>query len=168
MVLPGILGLAIIVFGIGIYACSPSIPVAIALPASFLVLHIGGGGGGNNFSICRRSSLHCNFVCTSVNALARCGQPQALDGAGGHLPSDDMLSVINSPNRYDAVEWFHQILMVAGAAIVGWVIVKRGRVRMAFRGLPLDCRCPFSLGDWAMVCARFSPYRWPALRPSEE
>ena len=45
-----------------------------------------------------------------------------------------LLSVVNSPNRYDAVEWFHQILMVAGAAVVGWVTVERGRVRMALRG----------------------------------
>ena len=131
MVLAGILGLASIVFGIGLYACSPSIPVAIALPASFLVLHVGGANAGNNFSIadvvlfiaalCALPLMHWRDAVNLKRWMVLVAIYQATT----------LLSVVNSPNRYDAVEWFHQILMVAGAAIVGWVIVKRGRVQIA-------------------------------------
>ena len=64
MVLAGILALACAVFGIGLYVCAPSIPVAIALPASFLVLHVGGAGGGNNFSI-----ADLNLASVMIRAL---------------------------------------------------------------------------------------------------
>ncbi len=147
MALASILTLASIIFGIGLYACAPSVLVAIALPASFLVVHIGGGGVGNNFSI-----------ADAVLFIASlCALPLMYWGGAVNLKrwmvlvavyqATTLLSVVNSPNRYDAVEWFHQILMLAGAAIVGWVTAERNRVRMAFRGYVLIAA---ALSVWAI------------------
>jgi len=42
-----------------------------------------------------------------------------------------LFSVLDHPNRYDSVEWFHQLILVAGSAIVGYVIVDRGSAKQA-------------------------------------
>ena len=134
MVLAGILALACTVFGIGLYVCAPSIPVAIALPASFLVLHVGGAGGGNNFSLADAALLLATLCALPLMHWRGAVNLRRWMVLVLIYQATTLLSVVNSPNRYDAVEWFHQILMVAGAAIVGWVTVERGRVRMALRG----------------------------------
>ena len=134
MVLAGILALACTVFGIGLYVCAPSIPVAIALPASFLVLHVGGAGGGNNFSLADAALLLATLCALPLMHWRGAVSLRRWMVLVLIYQATTLLSVVNSPNRYDAVEWFHQILMVAGAAVVGWVTVERGRVRMAFRG----------------------------------
>ncbi len=131
MDLTGILAFASVVFGIGLYVCAPSIPVAIALPASFLVLHIGGGGGGNNFSICDAVLLIATLGALPLMHWRGAVNLRRWMVLVAIYQATTLLSVVNSPNRYDAVEWFHQIVMVAGAAIVGWVIIERDRVRIA-------------------------------------
>ncbi len=138
MVLAGIIALACAVFGIGLYACAPSIPVAIALPASFLVLHVGGAGGGKqNISIADAALLVATLCALPLMHWRAAVNLRRWMVLVLIYQATTLLSVVNSPNRYDAVEWFHQILMIAGAAVVGWVTVERGRVRMALRAYTL-------------------------------
>jgi hypothetical protein len=148
MLLAGILVLASVVFGIGIYACAPSISVAIALPASFLVLHIGGSGGGNNLSVSDAILFIATLCALPLMHLRGAVNLKRWMVLVAIYQATTLLSVVNSPNRFDAVEWFHQILMVVGAALVGWVMVERSRVRIGFRGYLLISSV---LSVWAMV-----------------
>ncbi len=147
MLLAGILALVGIVFCFGLYACAPSFLVAMALPAAFLVLHIGASGGGNNLSVADLFLFVATLCALPLMDWRRAVKLKRWMMLVAIYQATTLLSVLNSTNRYDVVEWFHQLLMVLGAGVVGWVIVKKGRLSVALGGYILIAS---ALSVWAI------------------
>ncbi len=122
-----------VVFGFAILVRFPLAPVVGAVPASFLVLHVGGTGGGNSISLADLVLLLAAICAIPLVRWRRATWflrwlPLVLV-----YQATTLLSVVHNPNRYDVVEWFHQFLMVAGAAAVGYAIEARGRTTVALQ-----------------------------------
>ena len=137
-----------VVFAAAICVRFPLAPVIAAVPASFLVLHIGGAGGGNSISL---ADAFLIFAALSAIPLVRWRQATPLIR---WLPlvlfyqATTLLSVVSSPNRYDVVEWIHQLVMVGGAAMVGYAITIRGRELVSLQIYAI-CALPISL--WVLA-----------------
>jgi len=121
----------VVVIGLGLYLCSPSFVVMLALPASFLVFRVGGSGGGNNLSI---SDLVLVVAAVAAFPLMHWSGARELKKLLVLLAiyqATTLFSVVDHANRYDIVEWFHQLVLVGGSAVVGYVIFERGRAHLA-------------------------------------
>ena len=119
------------VIALGLYLCSPSLVVMLALPASFFVFRLGGAGGGNNLSISDAVLLVATFAALPLLRWSGARELKRLFALLVVYQASTLFSVVDHANRYDIVEWFHQLFLVGGSAIVGYVIVERGRARLA-------------------------------------
>jgi hypothetical protein len=116
---------------LGLYLCSPSLPVVLALPASFMVFRLGAAGGGNNLSLSDAVLIVSTLAALPLLRWSEARHLKRLLALVAVYQASTLFSVVDHLNRYDVVEWFHQLLLVAGSAVVGSVIVERGRARQA-------------------------------------
>lgn len=127
------IGLAVggLVLVAGIVVADPILLCVIVLPASILVQRV--GGASTNLSVAD--------LLVFVGALVSLFHIRWKDARflkqflWGILwyQAVLILVVIDHPNRYNVLEWFHRLSYVAGSVLVGWVVATHGRTRQAFR-----------------------------------
>lgn len=122
-----VVGLALL--GVGLRF--PILPVLLAVPATFLVVRVGAAGSGNSLSIADILLLVATVAALPLMRWPGATRLKQLFVLVLIYQASTLFSVIDHPNRYDILEWFHQLLLVAGSAIVGYVIVDRGHAKQA-------------------------------------
>lgn len=129
MLLAAVIGAAVIV-GFGIYLSSPSLLAAIAVPCQYLSLRI----GGQHTSGLSVADFMLFIGTLAVLPLVVWGRIRAMRAIATLMVVYQfctLISVMAHPNRDDAIEWFHELMMVLGGMIVGYVLVQRNRARLA-------------------------------------
>jgi hypothetical protein len=126
-----LIAVALGVVGLGLYVHRPSSLVLLAVPASFLVRRIGGASGGNNISFSDLFLFVGSLGAIPLVDWRNARRLKVLLTIAAFYLATELFSVLDHPNRYDLVEWIHEILLVCGAAIVGFVIVDRDQGRAA-------------------------------------
>jgi O-antigen ligase/polysaccharide polymerase Wzy-like membrane protein len=125
------LGVAAAVLVLGIFVTDPILLAVIALPASLLLLRV--GGATTNLSTADLVVFVAGLACLlQIRWRDARFLKQFLAGIVWY-EAVLLLVVLVNPNRYDIVEWFHRWSYVGASALVGWVIASNGRVRPAFR-----------------------------------
>jgi len=126
--------LAVFVVGLALLAMAlrfPMLPVLLAVPATFLVLRVGGGGNENSLSLADAILLVATVIALPLMRWSGARRLKQLFVLVLIYQASTLFSIIDHPNRYDIAEWFHQLLLVAGSAIVGYVIADRGCAKQA-------------------------------------
>ncbi len=127
------LAVAAAVLVLGIFVADPVLLAVIALPASLILLRV--GGATTNLStadlVVFVAGLACLFQIRWRDARYL---KQFLQGIVWY-EAVLLLVVLVNPNRYDVIDWFHRWSFVGASALVGWVIASSGRCRPAFRAL---------------------------------
>ena len=116
-----------VVFVLAIMVRSQFVVVGAAIPASFLVLHVGGAGSGNSVSLADAFLLLSTLCAIPLVRWRNASSFQRWLPLVAVYQATTLLSVVHNPNRYDVVEWFHQLVMVGGAAAVGYAFAARHR-----------------------------------------
>ncbi len=114
----------------GVLLQSPSFLVVFALPASLLIMRLG-SGSGSSISFADIFLILGTLAALPLMRWDRAGKLKTLIALAACYFAAVSFSVLANPNKHDILEWFHQVFMVVGAMIVGFVIVHRGRARLA-------------------------------------
>ncbi len=152
------LALGAFVLVLGIFVADPVLLAVIVLPGSLLVQRV--GGSSTNLSAADLlvflggmvSLLHVHWKDAGF-------LKQFLQGIVWYQ-AVLLLVVLDSPNRYDILEWFHRLSYVGGSVLVGWVVAAEGRARQSFR---LYLAGSAVLAVFTMVHAvtmHFQPAQW--------
>jgi polysaccharide biosynthesis protein PslJ len=139
-----VIGLALVAVGLRF----PVFPVMLAIPATFLVLRVGGGGNADNLSIADVILVVATVAALPLMRWSGARQLKQLFALVLIYQASTLYSVFDHPNRYDIGEWFHQPLLVAGSALVGYVIVDRGHAKQA---LSLFLSIAAALSIWVVA-----------------
>jgi polysaccharide biosynthesis protein PslJ len=142
-----LLGASLVVL-VGVYLNSRVALVVLAVPASLLVYRVGSGGHQSNLSLSDLVLFIATLAALSMVRWERADALKRLISLAAVYFTAEGLSVIAHPNRSDAIEWLHQMVMVIGAMIVGFVIVDWGRARLA---CGLFLAGALVLGVWCIV-----------------
>jgi len=142
LLIVSVVGLALLGLGLRF----PMLVVLLAVPATFLVVRVGGTGNANNLSIADIILLAATVVAISLMRWSGARQLKQLMVLILIYQASTLFSVVDHPNRYDVAEWFHQPLLVAGSAIVGYVIVDYGHAK---RALSMFLFIAAALSIWA-------------------
>ena len=136
----------VVLFAIAIEIQFPLAFVILAIPASFLVLHVGASGGGNNLSLADGFLLLATVCSLPAVPWKRAAHLRKWFIFVSIYMAATLLSVAANPNRFDAVEWLHQGLMLVGGALVGYAIGFRNRGNIA---MALYVAVGVSVSAWA-------------------
>jgi hypothetical protein len=117
------------VLAVGVYAVAPLAVVAFAIPATLLVARVGTA----------TSSLSVSDLVLAVSSLAalpflhvrESPTMKRLLGLLVVYQAALLLTVVDNPYRADVVEWFHELFLVGGSLIVGWVVARHGHAKTA-------------------------------------
>ncbi len=127
------IGLAVggLVLVLGILVADPILLCVIVLPASILVQRV--GGSSTNLSVADLLVFLGGLVSLfHIRWKDARFLKQFLWGIVWYQ-AVLILVVVDHPNRYNVVEWFHRLSYVAGSVLVGWVVATNGRIRQSFR-----------------------------------
>lgn len=124
------LGVAALALGAGVTMAEPAMIPVVAMPVMLVTARVSGGGTDLSFSDL---------------ALFLATWPAALLGGRPYTPAMRRLlwavctyealtffSVLSNPNQVGAVEWAHQLFLLAGSMLVGWAVGRRGLARVGF------------------------------------
>jgi hypothetical protein len=134
-----------LVLAVAAWLCAPTLPVMLAIPATFLVIRLGGAGGGNNLSTADAVLLVGALAAIPLINWSDCGALKRVLMLTAVYMAATLFSVVFHPNRHDLTEWFHELLLVAGSLVVGFALVERNKGRWA-------------MGAFVAIAAGFSVY----------
>lgn len=132
-----VLGLAAagVVLAIGLTLVEPALIPVLAVPAILAVPRV--GAGGTDLSISDAALFVATWPAVFLGARPYSRPMRNLLWAIAAYEAVTLLSVVWNPFRANAVEWVHQLFLLAGALIVGWAIGRRGLARVAYSLLVL-------------------------------
>ncbi len=125
------LALGVAVLLVGIFAADPVLIVVIVLPGSLLVQRV--GGSSTNLSVADLLVFAGGLVSLFHVKWRDAPYLRQFLMAIVWFQAVLLLVVLDHPNRYDVVEWFHRFSYLAMSVLVGWVVADSGRMRQAFR-----------------------------------
>jgi polysaccharide biosynthesis protein PslJ len=142
----------------GIFVADPILIPVIALPASILVERV--GGSSTNLSIADLT-VFVGAVVSLFHIRWKDARflKQFLYGVVWYQ-AVLVLVVLDHPNRYNVVEWFHRFSYVGGSVLVGWVIATNGRTRQAFRLFLAGSAVLAVIAMEHAVTGHFHPAQW--------
>jgi hypothetical protein len=117
------------VLAVGLYAIAPLVVIAFAIPATFLVVRL--GTASSNLSISDFVLFVATFAALPFLRLRTSPTMKRLLGLLVVYQAALLLTVVNNPYRADAIEWFHEMFLVGGSLVVGWVVARQGYARAA-------------------------------------
>jgi hypothetical protein len=139
---------------LGIFVADPILLAVIALPASLLLLRV--GGATTNLSTADLVVFVAGLACLfQIHWRDAKYLKQFLQGVVWY-EATLLLVVLVNPNRYDVVEWFHRWSFVGASVLVGWMIASSGRLRPAFRAFLYGSAL---VAVWAMLDAIASHFQ---------
>ena len=103
--------------------------IAFAVPATLLVVRV--GAGSSNLSI---SDLVLAVATIAALPFLRLRESPTIKRLLLLLvvyQGAILLTVVDNPYRADVIEWFHELFLVGGSLIVGWVVAKQGHTKAA-------------------------------------
>lgn len=117
------------IFAIGLWAADPIFPVIIVLPATLLVMRL--GGGGTNLSVSDFVLFFGTMAALPAVRWADAPRLKRLIAYDVFYQAMLIPVVLYHPTKLGIIEWFHELFLVSGSLIVGWVLADRDRMRTA-------------------------------------
>ncbi len=117
------------ILAIGLYAIAPIVVVASAIPATLLVARL--GTASSNLSISDFVLFAATFGALPFLHLRNSPTMKRLLVLLVVYQAALLLTVVDNPYRADAIEWFHEMFLVGGSLIVGWVVARQGYAKAA-------------------------------------
>ncbi|MFV0462186.1 MAG: O-antigen ligase family protein [Nostocoides sp.] len=119
-----------VVLAIGLTVAEPAIIPVLAMPASLVVARI--GVGGTDLSVADLALFAATWPAVFLG-----GRPFSLGvrrilWAVAAYEAVTFLSVLATPTHVGAIEWVHQLFLLAGSLLVGWTVGRRGLARVGF------------------------------------
>lgn len=154
------IGLAVggLVLVAGIFVADPILLCVIVLPASILVQRV--GGASTNLSVADLLVFVGGLVSLfHIRWKDARFLKQFLWGIVWYQ-AVLVLVVVDHPNRYNVIEWFHRLSYVAGSVLVGWVVATNGRTRQAFRLFLAGSAVLAVIAMEHAVKTHFQPAQW--------
>jgi hypothetical protein len=154
------IGLAVggLVLVLGILVADPILLCVIVLPASILVQRV--GGASTNLSVADLLVFLGGLVSLfHIRWKDARFLKQFLWGILWYQ-AVLILVVVDHPNRYNVVEWFHRLSYVAGSVLVGWVVATNGRIRQSFRLYLAGSALLAVIAMEHAVALHFQPAQW--------
>jgi hypothetical protein len=119
----------ICILAVGLYAVAPIMVIASVVPATLLVVRL--GSGSSNLSVSDLVLFVTTIGALPFLHLRNETVMKRLLGLLVVYQAALLLTVVDNPYRADAVEWFHEMFLVGGSLIVGWVVAKEGYAKAA-------------------------------------
>jgi len=119
----------ICILAIGLYAVAPLVVVASAVPATLLVARL--GTSSSNLSVSDLVLFATTFAALPYLRLRESPVMKRLLVVLVIYQAALLLTVVDNPYRADLIEWFHELFLVGGSLIVGWVVAREGYAKAA-------------------------------------
>jgi polysaccharide biosynthesis protein PslJ len=118
---------ALVVLAAGVYAASPLIVVGAAIPATWLQARLGGGSSS-------LSAADLILFLSTIAALPylRVRESRPLRQLMVVMVIYQLLllpTLVDNPYRADFVEWGHELFLLVGSIVIGWVVGREGTAR---------------------------------------
>ena len=117
------------VLAIGLYAIAPMAVIAFAVPATLLVARV--GTGTSNLSISDFVLFVATFAALPFFHPKESPVMKRLLVFLVVYQAALLLTVVDNPYHADVIEWFHELFLVGGSLIVGWVVARQGATKAA-------------------------------------
>lgn len=122
--------LAAAILGLGLTVAEPAVIPVLVVPASLVAARAPLGATGISYA-------DVAMGIAVWPALLLGGRPYSVPvrrilWAVAAYEAITLLSLVNTPTRYGAVEWAHQLVLLAGSLVVGWAVGRRGLARLGF------------------------------------
>jgi hypothetical protein len=150
---------AFLVLLIGVYAADPGYITVLAIPATLLVFRLG-GGGTNNLSVADFVLFLATLCALPLMRLKEAPEIRPILAWALLYQAVALITVVAHPYRADIIEWFHRLMIVSGALVVGWVVGNRGRGRAALTAYVIGC-CVLAV--WAIPVGIAHGFHPPGL-----
>ncbi len=147
------------VFGVGLYALDPAVPAVLAVVGTLVVARLAGAGTSLSVSdalLFVGALTAFTLVRWDVARRLRQALVVALVFQGATL-----ITVAVHPNRFDGVEWAHDLFLVAGSLVIGWVVVDRDKTRPALTLYVAGCTVMALATAVVAVRSHFVPVSLP-------
>ncbi len=143
---------------LGIFVADPILLCVIVLPGSLLIQRV--GGSSTNLSVADLLVFIGGVVSLfHIRWKDATFLKQFLHGIVWYQ-AVLILVVLDHPNRYNVVEWFHRLSYVAGSVLVGWVVANQGRIRQTFRLFLAGSTVLSLVAMEHAVAMHFQPAQW--------
>jgi hypothetical protein len=119
----------LLVLAVGLYAVAPMVVVAFAIPATLLVARV--GTATSNLSVSDLVLFVATFAALPFLHVRESPILKRLLGLLVVYQAATLLTVVDNPYRADTVEWFHELFLVGGSLIIGWVVARQGYAKAA-------------------------------------
>jgi polysaccharide biosynthesis protein PslJ len=117
------------ILAVGLYAVAPIAVVAAAIPATLLVARV--LGGSSSVSVSDLVLALATFAALPYLHVRESPVLRRLLGFLVVYEAALLLTVVDNPYRADVVEWFHELFLVGGSLIVGFVVARQGKAKAA-------------------------------------
>lgn len=122
--------IAVSVLAMGLTLAEPALVPVLAVPMILVVTRI--GTEGIDMSVSDAALFVATWPAVFLGARPYSATMRNLLWAVAAYEALTFLSVLVNPFRANAIEWVHQLFLLAGALIVGWAIGRRGLASVAY------------------------------------
>lgn len=124
------LGVAVAVLALGLTVAEPALIPVIVLPISLIGARAPLGSTGISYADVAMGVAVWPAVLLGARPYSLAVR-QILWAVAAY-EAVTLLTLVATPTRFGAIEWAHQLLLLAGSLLVGWAVGRRGLARLGF------------------------------------
>jgi hypothetical protein len=114
---------------LGVISTNISFLAIISLPATLVIVRA--GGSTSNISTSDVVLFGATLCALLLFRISEAPEVRRLLVLLAIYQCTTLLAVLDNPYRADFIEWFHEVVMVGGSLVVGWVVGRGDRAKAA-------------------------------------
>jgi polysaccharide biosynthesis protein PslJ len=112
------------ILAVGLYAVAPMALVGAAIPATLLVARV--GTASSNLSVSDLVLFVSTIAALPFMRLRDATTMKRLFGLLAVYEAALLITIVDNPYQAGAIEWAHELFLVGGSLIIGWVVARNG------------------------------------------